>query len=91
MSRPICSYSSGVSSSWGPVAFAPPANTASAPARSCLFQAGMRVGWTPNGAANSSAVRPPRTAAGATGASNAAVWVFRFAVIGTTSESRPSS
>src|SRR5260370_18690431 len=51
----------------------------------------MRVGWTPNCAASSLAVRSPRIAARATWALNAAVWTFRFVPIATTSGDRQSS
>src|SRR5882724_3103838 len=41
----------------------------------------MRVGWTPNCPASSLTVRSPLSAARATWALNAAVWVFRLPAI----------
>src|SRR5262249_10633764 len=79
---PICSYSSAWRASASAVStFAPLAKTTSAPARSCFFQAWMRVGWTPNCPASSLTVRSPLIAARATWALNAAVWCLRLPAI----------
>ena len=58
-----------------------PLKIASAPVRSCFFQAWINVGWTSNCPASSLTVRSPLRAARATLALNGGVWIFRLPAI----------
>jgi hypothetical protein len=82
LSRPICSKSSAWRASASAEAgLAGPLKIASAPVRSCFFQAWINVGWTSNCPASSLTVRSPLRAARATLALNGGVWIFRLPAI----------